>query len=94
MSNIINSQIINSNNVIPAQDITMGKKSDNYIVAPDSLPKCTASSIERNCDEFRKQVTQNQIETMLKKQRKISPKFGVFLAAVAAFSVWVLRHKS
>ena len=94
MSNIINSQIPNINNTIPAYDISMGrKKSVSYIQAPDTLPSVTADSIIRQCDEFRKTVTTNQNLEMLPKVRKSHTKLKIFLAALAACALFALKKK-
>ncbi len=78
MSNIINSQNYNINNIYTQSAVSMGKKSPAFVEAPNHLPKYSIDDVLNERDEFRHQIFENQRETLKKKQSKL-PKIAFLL---------------
>ena len=93
MTNIINSQNLNINNNISAQNISMGRKNDDFVKAPDYLPTYTADSLLKEKDEFRKQITSNQYMSLIPKAKKKHTKLKIFFAALAGLAILALKKK-
>lgn len=91
MTNILSSQNMDNNNIIPARNIFPGKKSqtDSYraVLAPDTLPQYSMYKELEEKDEFRRTVLANSRMTQINatKRKNNFLKVGVILSAVAGF---------
>lgn len=84
MSNMINSQNTNINNVIPARKIDGNIEFKRFVEAPQSLPKYSIDKILNEKDEFRRNLRINEYEKQNKKKSGLL-KLGVILAAITGF---------
>ena len=86
MSDIINSYSTNINHPAAVMPVTMGKNKQYYIEAPQSLPRYSIDSVLKERDEFRKEVTLNQINELYPVKKPFSlKKIGFILAAIGGF---------
>ena len=71
MSNILNSHIVNNNNVVPANPLNRSKSKNNSssIVAPVQLPEYSIYKKLNEKDEFRKATLQELQQTKKRKER-------------------------
>lgn len=85
MSDILSSLNINTNNASTAQIGKIPfKKSENYITAPDSLPKYSIDKVLSERDEFRRNV-KKETKTANKVKESALPKIvSIAIAAIAS----------
>ena len=95
MSNILNSHIINNNNVVPANPLNKSKtkNSSSTIVAPVKLPEYSINKKLNEKDEFRKATLQGLQQTKKKKERTNSFFKTLLLVAATVVSYKYFKGK-
>lgn len=91
MTNILSSQNMDNNNIIPARNLSFGPKSQNdsyrAVLAPADIPKYSMYKELEERDEFRRNVLANSRMTQINatKRKNNLLKIGVILSTVAGF---------
>ncbi len=85
MTNLLNSQITNNYNVVPARRISSENNRSRCIEAPKTLPKYSIEDSLKQKEEFRKSVIQQQNIESFTNKKKSPAKVIIVLAAIAGF---------
>lgn len=89
MSNLLNSQITNNNNPIPARKLSQEKVS-RYIQAPQNVPQYSINEILQEKDEFRRNVSLAQYQ---QQNRKKSSFLKICAALTAITAYFIIKCK-